>query len=301
LKDANPFILGTTKRLFNTQPGVANGTFGYLEEFDNVGQAHYNALTVSLSRRYSSSKIGSLQYQLSYTHGKSIDNESGFRSSNGTVPAYNWSQFRSVSDFDIPNYLAFSGQYDLPFDKMWQSGPKRLTQGWTLYPIISYQSGTPLNVRAGLSTSPTKPGPSGVGDSSLVRANLVSPIVFSSPETYQKASNGRVGNFYFDPSAFSTAGLSAINAVLNPASATYGTLGRNAFRGPDLVNTNITVAKAIALYGDKMKLQIRGEFFNILNHAEFSNPNTTFTSSSFGQVSSTADPRIIQLAARFVF
>jgi hypothetical protein len=183
---------------------------------------------------------------------------------------------------------------------MWERGPKRLTKGWTLYPIVTYQSGQPLDIRARLTTSPTKPGPSGAGDSSLVRANLVAPIVYYSPETTQTI-NGKTGNFYFNPTAFSTAGLSSINAVLNPSTATYGTLGRNAFLGPHLVNANIAIGKSIAVIRERASVEIRAEFFNIFNHAEFLNPSTSYTSSAFGQVSSTYDPRIIQLAARFVF
>jgi hypothetical protein len=304
LKDANPFIKGTNTRLFNAQGGTA-GDFSYMEEFDNVGQANYNSLAVGLTGRLTETKAGGLQYQVSYTHGKSMDNESGFRSG-GTVPAYNWNQFRSVSDFDIPNYFVLSGNWELPFAKMWSNGPKRLTKGWILNPIVSYSSGTPLSIGAGLSTSGTKPGPSGVGDSGLVRANLVKQVTFFSPETYQKAANGKTGNFYFDPTAFSNAGLSSINAVTNPALATYGTLGRNAIRGPDKVNFDLSFSKMTDVFRERAKLEIRGEFYNILNHAEFANPSTSITSGSFGQVSSTGtstDPhaRVIQIAARFIF
>src|ERR1019366_3767839 len=86
LVDSNPFILGTTTRLFNAPPGVP-GNFSYLETFDNVGKAHYNSLALSLTRRTSEVKgLGSLMYQVSYTYGKSIDNSSGFRARNSNVP-----------------------------------------------------------------------------------------------------------------------------------------------------------------------------------------------------------------------
>ncbi len=147
---------------------------------------------------------------------------------------------------------------------------------------------------------PPSPRPSGNGDSSLVRANLVAPIVDYSPETIQTI-NGRTGNYYFNPADFSTAGLSTINVLTNPASATYGSLGRNAFTGPHLINANIAIGKSIPIYGERVKVEIRGEFFNVFNHAEFSNPSTSITSSAFGQVSATGDPRIIQLAVRFLF
>lgn len=302
LKDANPFVKGTTSRLFNL---AAPGAFSYLEEFDNVGQANYNSLAVGLSRRFSSSRAGDLLYQVSYTHGRSIDNESGFRSG-GTVPAYNFNQFRSVSNFDITNYLAISGSWDLPFDKMWADGPKRLTKGWTINTIISYSSGLPLNINAGLSTSGSKPGPSGAGDSGIVRANLVKPVTFYNPQVYQTSPNGATGNFWFDPTAFSNAGLSKLNGLTSPALATYGSLGRNAIRGPDTVNADLTFGKITNLFENRLRFEIRGEFYNVLNHAEFANPSTSITSGSFGQISSTGiagDPRarVIQIAGRFTF
>ena len=50
-----------------------------------------------------------------------------------------------------------------------------------------------------------------------------------------------------------------------------------------------------------MKSELRADFFNVLNHTQFDNPNLTITSPLFGQISSTGDPRIIQLAFRLTF
>jgi hypothetical protein len=215
----------------------------------------------------------------------------------------------------LTHVISASAVWELPFAKAWANGPTRLTRGWTVYPIVSYRSGAPLDVLAGLSRSRTQPGPSGAGDPNLARANLVSPIQFDNIESYQKASNGRTGNFYFDPSAFERASLVSLYnsqaAVGNAALRTYGTLGRNAFRGPDRTNVNFTVGKVTDLYGERTKLEIRADFFNLFNHPLFSNPNTTITSGAFGQISSTGvlnsgnagdqQPRVIQLSARFTF
>jgi hypothetical protein len=316
LLDSNPFVLGTTKRLFDTQSPSSPGTFSYLDTFANVANAHYNSLALGLRKRMSDTKyMGSVEYQFSYTYGKSIDNASGFRSRDSRVPTYNWGQFRAPSDFDLTHVISFAATWELPFAKAWADGPKRLTRGWTLYPIVSYRSGSPLDVLAGLSRTRTKPGPSGAGDPNLVRANLVSQINFTNIETYQKSTNGRTGNFYFDPAAFERASLVALynnnGAVTNPALRTYGTLGRNAFRGPDRTNVNFTIGKITDLYGERTKLEIRADFFNLFNHAEFSNPSTSITSGAFGQISSTGvlnsgtagdqQPRVIQLSARFTF
>ena len=305
LVDGNPFVLGTKSRLFNAQPGVAAGSFSYLDTFANLGSSNYNSLAVGISQRMTDMRFfGSLQYQISYTYGHSIDNESGFRSRDSRVPAYDWNRFRASSDFDLTHYVAISGAWELPFAKAWGSGPKAITRGWTLYPIVTYRSGIPLDVTAGLSRSGTRIGPSGVGDPQLVRANLVGNMTFFNPENTQPI-NGRTGNFFFDPTSFERASLNALQssgaAATNPALRTYGTLGRNAFRGPDRANFDITVAKNIFLYKESVKLEIRADCFNCLNHTEWGNPTTSITSSVFGQISTTADPRIVQLAATFRF
>jgi hypothetical protein len=93
--------------------------------------------------------------------------------------------------------------------------------------------------------------------------------------------------------------------VANPSLATYGTFSRNALRGPGIVNVDLTLSKTTAIT-ERVKLEIRGEFFNIFNHAEFANPDTNITSPTFGQILNTGvpndpRPRIIQLAGRVTF
>jgi hypothetical protein len=291
LKDSNPFVPGANARLFNAQPGVDPASFSYMDTFTGVGSASYNGLVVSLSGRHITAPwLGSLQYQLSWTHGKSIDNVSGFRSRTASVPAYSWNQFRGVSDFDLPNYISFQGSWELPFENAWQSGPKKLTRGWTFYPLVSYRSGQPLDITAGLNRSRTNPGPSGVGDSQLVRVNLVSPIAFFDPRMTTTVKSGDAGNYYLDPAAFATPDTG------------YGTLGRNSFRGPSRTNVNVTIAKVTPLTPEgRAKLEIRADFFNLFNSVQFRNPDISFTSGTFGQISQTYDPRIIQCAARITF
>jgi len=301
LKDANPFILGTNNRLFNLQPGLGgNFDFTFMPEFNNIVQAHYDSLAVGLSKRFSDTKLGSFQYQLSYTYGHSIDNASGFRSTNSQVPAWDWNRFRANSDFDLRHYLAFSGDWELPFYKLWESGPKRLTRGWSLYPLISYRSGAPMTIFAGLSTRSTDPGPSGAGDQGLILANQVSSVAYYDAHNTQTLNNPNIGgtasgNYYFNPAAFS-----ADFSYLAPGQYTYGSSGRNEYRGPDRINIDLSLAKTTEIK-ERLKFEIRADFFNALNHAEFQLPNTNIGSANFGQISSTYDPRIIQLAARLSF
>jgi len=305
LEDRNSMVLGTTTRLLNTQPGVPAGTFTYADYFANVGQAHYNSMAVGLTKRTADSGFGQLEYQVSYTYGKSLDNVSGFRSSASRVPFYNWGQFFGPPDYDVNHFVSASAVWYLPFDHLWATGPGRLTKGWALTPLFTYRSGFPLNVKAGLSRNATKAGPSADGDPNLVQANLVGPIQYLNPEPTTAASTGRVGNFYFDPNAFDRTSLVTLYnnsaAVTNPSLRTYGTLGRNAFRGPGFNNINLSFGKETYLFSERTRLRIQGDFFNLLNHTQFLNPSTSITSSFFGQISSTAAPRIIQLSAHLFF
>jgi len=308
LVDANPFILGDPRivRLFNAQPGVARNAFSFLPEFRNAVTASYNALALSLEKPPTRTRfLGTTYLSLAYTYSHSIDNGSGFRQRSSQVPFYNRKQFRASSDYDIRHRFTVGGGWDLPFDHTWSSGPRRLTAGWSLYPIFTYRTGFPLDVFAGsnFTTDQDLPGPSGEGDSSVVRANLVGNSVPISDPKAPQTFNNQTGNFWFNPANFTTNGLDPDGraAVTNPAVRTYGTFPRNPLRGPGRTNLDLAIAKATPIRGESFKAEFRAEFFNIFNHAQFENPNTTITSNLFGQITSTAEPRIIQFALKLTF
>ncbi len=211
--DVNPFILGTNTRILNSGFAASNPQFSYLNEFQNVSKANYNALEVNLRKQMSNmGGWGSSFFTLGYTWSHQIDNVSGYREHSYKVPYYNHDQFRASGDTDIRQVVTVSGGWDLPFDNLWKGGPKLLTSGWSLYPILTYRTGFPLDVYANLNTTRWDPGPSGAGDASLVRADLVGNSVPTfDPHQYQ-AFNGSAGNYYFDPGNFSAARASALDA-----------------------------------------------------------------------------------------
>jgi hypothetical protein len=313
LYDSNPFIPGTTSRIFNLPSGNPADAFSYLDTFANVGMANYHSLQLGLRGRPRDVHVGNLSYQLSYTYGKSEDTTSGFRARNSRVPYFDRNHFKAVSDYDLTNYVSLSGSWALPSPKNWGSGPAVLLSGWTVQPIFNYRSGEPLDVLAGLTRNRTTPGPSAAGDQSIIRANQVAPITFFDPRKTQ-TFNGRTGNYFFDPSAFSRTALTATPAqgfdpVNNPSQRTYGNLGRNAFRGPTRTNLDLSIAKRTRI-DEQRAIELRADMFNALNHALFRNPTTTITSGTFGQVSTTgisaggvtdSQPRIIQLALKLIF
>jgi outer membrane receptor protein involved in Fe transport len=298
LVDVNPFPLGTNARTYSN--------FAYLEEFQNVTHANYNGMTVNLRRTFSDMHgWGSSFFTLGYTWAHELDNVSGFRERNSGVPYYDHNEFYASGDTDVRNALVLSGGWDLPFDHLWQSGPKVLTSGWSLYPIATWHTGFPLDVGAGLETTPSDPGPSGAGDAGSVHADLVgSSAGIMNPKTYQTI-NGNSGNFYFNPNNFSNTNALSLDAIAKQNAAqlpgyTYGTLGRNAFRGPGATNVDIALAKKFRIR-ERATLELRGDAFNVFNHTQFSNPDTSISSQQFGQITTTADPRILQVALHLMF
>jgi hypothetical protein len=224
---------------------------------------------------------------------------------------------------------------------MWARGPKRLTKGWSLYPIVTWRTGFPFDIPAGLggNVDPTNPGTSGAGDPYLSHAAVVAPIrvldpgrlTTITPTIYGSDANGNcqitsgtpiTGHFIFDPNSFSNIPLAnnayyggsnpcfpQLDPVNNPADRTYG-LQRNALRGPHLTNVDIAIAKSTAIT-ERVSLELRMEYFNALNHPEFAQPTvldgaSNINSPNFGQITTTgtfrgAAPRIGQLAARLTF
>jgi hypothetical protein len=310
LVDNNPMIpgSGSTVRILNQQLGLSsNDSFGFQDTFENIGKSHYDSLEASLQKRLSNTRFfGDSYFQLSYTYGHSVDNTSGFRQQHSSqVPYFNHNEFRASSDFDVRHRLVFSGGWDLPFDRVWGSGPKRLTKGWSLYPIVTWRTGFPLDILPFYTTGSTtdSPGSAGQGDQGDTRVNLVGTgVTLLNPRTPQ-SFGGNVGNYWFNPANF---------AQPQDGQGNYGTLGRNAFRGPGRVNFDLALAKTTNITAERVKAEFRAEFFNVLNHAEFDSPNVNnFGSSTFGQITSTTnrvngtagDPnsRIIQLALRVIF
>jgi len=94
---------------------------------------------------------------------------------------------------------------------------------------------------------------------------------------------------WFDTSAFAA-----------PAQFTFGNSPRSGLRSAPLATTDVTLEKPIWLK-EKLKFDLRGEFYNILNHASFNIPGATFGGADFGFVTSARPGRTVQLAGRLSF
>jgi len=318
LKDVNPFDLSTVNgpnpaRILNEHQNAALTTYCSFEggpsdcpfenasEFQNVSFAGFNSLEASLTKQNGDNRIiGNTYFTLAYTYGHSIDNASGFRNRDSQVPYYEPGVFRASSNFDVRQRITFSGGWDLPFDHAWASGPKRLTKGWSLYPIFSYRTGFPLSINAelGYSFSPSDPGPSGAGDGYLANIDYApgyNRITILNPKTHN--------NQYFSPAAFICSTGPCV-----PTSG-YGTTGRDFFEGPGRTNLDLALAKTTAIT-ERVNVELRLEAFNAFNHTQFANPDTNIDDHTFGQITTTTlgtgitalqTQRIVQIAGRLTF
>jgi len=308
------------ERMANLELGAAGISdcggpcFSPMTTFDNLVNGNYNALVASLTKQTGNVRhFGSAFFTASFTWSHGLDNGSEWDSRNATsdihFPAADPNAEYGNSDIDLPYRFVLSGGWTLPFDRWWTNGPKRLLGGWTLYPILSVQSGSPIDMSVYPGGDPqSNPGPSGYGDRNAERPDrLTSSIQIFNPSRVQTITDAEgntiTGNFYFNPADFGVDPCIVSSSYDTCPLGFYGTYRRNSIIGPGWSNLDLTLAKEIPLT-ESVNLTFRADAFNLFNQAEFENPpasSTRVTSSTFGVISSTLPQRVLQLALRLDF
>ena len=263
------------------------------------GLSDSHQLQVTLDKRFS----GGFNIRGAYTFSKTIDIQSGFRarSSLQTDPL-NPRFDRGLADFDAPHRLVLSGSWEIPWDRPFQHGNiflRKLTEGWQLNGIATFQSGNPFTIFSNDNQSQQASG--------LDRADLVGKPHTFDPRTLRTFDTGsctgtdQPGHYYFDPTAYDCLNVSEGGGI---PLFSFGNSGRNSVRGPGINNVDLSIFKNFK-FSERTNLQFRTEFFNAFNHTQFlisGNSNTAFGFlGSFGQVTQTRDPRIIQFALKLSF
>jgi hypothetical protein len=236
-----------------------------------------------------------LYFLNSFTWGKGIgDSEQALEYYAGYFQAnpqniHNLAAEAGPSSFDVKLNNVTSIVYQLPFGKgrKYASAMHPVVDGvlggWELNTINTAHTGTPLNV---FYTPPTASSVSGLSNDyrgePFLRPNVSGSAI--------SQSTSSLINTYFAGYTFTAP----------PVNAPFGDLGRNAFRAPGLEQWDLSADKSFRI-GERAKIQFRSEFFNVLNHTNFGIPNTTTTSSSFGQIRSTYPARQIQFALKVIF
>ncbi len=241
----------TTARL---NPALANTT-----SWTSNGIANYNALVVDVRRDFHAG----LQIRANYTYSNNLDDGSALNTSvSANTPAYVSFPARPSLDYgraatDIRHLAAINGSYDLPFHAH-RAALDRAIGGWTLATIANLQSGFPFSPQLGYN-------PTGSGDT----RNPVRPDInpnFRGP-LYSSGSTRARALQFFAPGAFQA-----------PAYGTVGNAGRDTLTGPNSYEWDLSALKTIPIT-ERARLQLRSEFFNVLNHTNLQTPNEVVLSS----------------------
>jgi hypothetical protein len=283
LGDANqavPNLLGQNLSI-NARRPIRN--FTTIEQAYSGGFGSYNALQVKLEKRYNAG----FYFLNSFTWSKAIDNAPGhlenYNGDNSRINIRNHTSERGLSSYDQPFNDTLSILYDLPFGKgrhfnIQNRALDLIAGGWGVNVINTATSGLPLNITYSASQQYQ------VSPLVTTRPNLISSQV-TTPEGQRTTRN------YLNAAAF------ALPDYTQP----FGSAGRNIARGYPFYELDLGLHKNFALWSESSYVQFRAEAFNLLNQTNFSPPNTTFNTSSFGSITSTFPARQIQFALKLYF
>jgi hypothetical protein len=273
------YNIGTAANFGAAFTGVRpNSVFNTISITENLGNSHYNGLQVEYNHRYSNG----FSAQVSYTYSKNIGLVEV-----GAVPTdhFNYNLDRGRMEADFRQMLVTNAVYQLPFGHgkpMLSSGVLAHILGdWAMSGVFSAHTGQPFSILAGSDVN---------GDGNNTdRATVLSGHSIS--EVYATNVTDKT-QFLKLQSQVNNIILAARNGVL---------LGRDTFDGPALFNVDFALQKNVPM-GEQRRFEFRSEFFNLFNHTNFSNPNSTLSSPLFGKILSTAtNSRQIQLGFKFYF
>ena len=269
---------GPCSTLANTQSrrvlSLINPTAGNL--FSSVvspinANAEYSGLLLSAKHRFSKNYT----FLANYTWSHCID-EGDFAGAPGATFQNTANAFadRGNCGFDLRHIANLTFTANSPkFAGQWTD---RLLGNWQLAPILAVHSGTWF--------TPTMGGV----DNSLTSNGLDRPNSVSGVDSYVKNMSTLQ---WLNPAAFTA-----------NSTGTFGTAGMSSLAGPGYFDVDASVSRYFAVpRHENQRFELRFEFFNLFNHANFATPNSTETSSKLGQIQSAADPRILEFAMKYSF
>ena len=252
--------------------------FPYMQEVSSFGWGNYNGLIVKFQRQFTNG----FSLIANYNYSKAL--ASSQQGSNSTL-----NQRRNCFQCDygpttsnVPQSLILSAVYDIPYGRGKRFGGNlnpvvdAVLGGWNLNFISTFQNGTPFTVTAPNTT---------VWPAANIRAN--------------RTCNGRneLANKNIRSNGYNYLQTSCFAA---PATGFFGNGGFDILGGPGINNTDFGAHKTFNFF-DRARFTVRGEFFNVFNHAQFNNPDSGVASGTFGRITSARSPRLIQLGGVISF
>ena len=273
LREGNPAVYApgvTTATTNQRRPLFPN--FNNVTLIEPVGNSTFHSLQLTTEKRFSKG----FSLQANYTFGKSLDDGSANKATGTTrTNPFNQAFDKGPSDFDHRHVFTASSLYELPI-RLENRAAQLLLGGWNLGAILTLQTGYPFTVGSGADNART-----GTGGQ---RADLVGNPILSSDRPRGERILG-----WLDRAAFRT------NAL-----GTFGTQGRNMFRGPGTAITDLGLHKNFPI-AERVTAQFRFEVFNAFNRVNLNLPDANFASVNFLRIISADDPRILQFALRLTW
>ena len=259
--------------------------FGTISLAQEIFIANYNGLQAVVQRRMSHG----LQFQVAYTYSKTLTDDTG----NGTFPgtggvsgdASNPIQGYGPASFETPQRTVANFVWEIPSSAKGLTG--QLVNGWTVSGVVTLQSGQPLTF-----TDTAYTNIYGGSARAQLCPNANSSLMVTPGRIESKLTD------YFD--------INTVNCAppLIGNGYAFGNSGAGIVLGPGERAADLSVGRTFKVPGpsESGNLQFRAEFYNALNHPNFSAPGTSASSTSFGQITSmSVAPRLVQFGLKYLF
>lgn len=244
---------------------------------DFNGNGSYHAMVA----RYHHQTRGGLDLRFEYTWSKALNDHFQGGANEFMIVSCRACD-KGPASFDVRHRAVGSFIYPLPYGKGRKFGSRAgaaaqiFLGGWNVTGIATFATGTPFDITAPNTTTTA----------------IITHRAVRACDGRDSALSGNLRNNglrYFDTSCFSA-----------PPAGFFGNAGRNILSGPGINNWDIGIDKLFPLR-ESMRLQLRAEFFNAFNHAQFDMPNSNVVAPNFGLIGSARAPRLIQFALKLQF
>jgi hypothetical protein len=251
---------------------------------DKSGHSTYHALVLKLEKRYAAGLTTNISYVLS----KLLTDADSYDADNRAADQYNRRLEKSIGQYDQTHSIKVSYVYELPFGrgKRWLTGgpASHIIGGWRVGGAHTYSSGYPLALTNGVNYN---------------IFNGRSPATITTYEGWVNTKsdpNWKGGDRYFNArEGYAPLGIQS-NVILGNATR-YNPKARE----PWIIEENFSVSKSFN-FTESIRLDVRGEAFNALNHPRFNPGSTALNDPNFGIVNSTLnEPRRMQMGLKLYF
>lgn len=279
----NPANTGVNTNVLRPYKG-----FGIIALGENAARSEYNGLQLELNRRFAKG----LGFGFAYTLSKSFDNGSDRRAR--VWNPFDDSNFWGPSNFDTRHIAVINFIYQLPFVRNSTSALGKIVGNWQLTGAVQFQTGTPFTV----TTNDDFAGIGSVGEAQPWQVNG-SPVLDRGERKFSQGAADQ--NF-----AFRVTNADGSRIFTEPQRGGFSNQTRNLYYQPGFQNWNLAMFKDFPITEGGHRIQLRGEFFNFLNHPNWGTAtgggiDVNPRSGTFGKVTAKASERNVQLVLRYQF